>query len=103
MKRLSLALIVLPTILMIGCAGGAERQKEYAELSARAEDEVRLASASGFLWSNTESHLAQAREAHKAGDLKKAIRLAQQALDEAVLAQKQAAENADVKADYTYR
>lgn len=97
-----------------GCAGvpesadvpaAAARQtgKNYETLLASAEREVRRADAQGFLWLHTESYLTAAKTARAAGDIDRALMLARKALDEALLAQKQAAESTKVKADFSFR
>lgn len=77
--------------------------QDYDALVARARQEIKRAADHGFLWTNTESYLAEADEAHKAGDVDRALKLGQKALEEALLAQKQAADSARTKADFTYR
>ncbi len=77
--------------------------KDYDALVARAELEIQQAAEKGFLWLHTEGYLAKAREAHKAGDMENAMKLAQTALEEALLAQKQAADGARIKPNFTYR
>lgn len=102
LKPLALSCLLIVTVS--SCANDPTlAPSDYDTLAARAEREIKRASDLGFLWLNTESYMAQSREAHKAGDDESALRLAQQALDEALLAQKQAAEGAKVKADFTYR
>lgn len=76
---------------------------DYDALDARAELEIKRVAQSGFLWLNTESYLAAARAARKAGNADEALKLARKALEEALLAQRQAAESAAMKPDYTYR
>ncbi len=77
--------------------------QDYDALVARARQEIKRAADLGFLWINTESYLAEADEAHEAGDMDRALKLGQKALEEALLAQRQAADSARTKADYTYR
>src|SRR5581483_5087410 len=76
--------------------------QDYDALVARARQEIKRAADLGFLWINTESYLAEADEAHEAGDMDRALKLGQKALEEALLAQRQAADSARTKADYTY-
>jgi hypothetical protein len=80
-----------------------DKTPDYASVVTRAEQEVKRAADKGFLWLNTESYLSASREAQKTGNLEEAVKLAQKALDEALLAQKQAADGANIKSDYTYR
>jgi hypothetical protein len=124
LKRTATVCIVAGTFALLGCAGAApqteatrseitgnppelksnrDKEPDYATVVARAEREVKRAADKGFLWLNTEAYLAASREAQKAGNLEEAMKLAQKALDEALLAQKQAAEGANTKADYSYR
>ncbi|MFL6622428.1 MAG: hypothetical protein ACJ8J7_03075 [Sulfurifustaceae bacterium] len=77
--------------------------KDYDALVARAQNEIKRAADKGFLWLYTERYLADSRAAQKAGNMDDAMKLAQKALEEALLAQKQAADAAKVRADYTYR
>lgn len=105
MKTLIQSALLL-TVGLAGCAGPAASpplESQYQELAMQAENEIKLAAATGFLWGNTEKFLEESRLAHTAGDLEKAVKLAKKARDEAVLAQKQARDNADPKADYTLK
>lgn len=77
--------------------------KDYDALVARAQSEIKRASDKGFLWLYTESYLSDSRAAQKAGNMDEAMKLAQKALEEALLAQKQAADAAKTRPDYTYR
>jgi hypothetical protein len=92
-----------PTATATSPAAVVKEYKDYDPLVARAELEIQRAADKGFLWLHTESYLAAAREAHKAGDMEKAMTLAQTALEEALLAQKQAEDGARVKPNFTYR
>jgi hypothetical protein len=85
-----------------GIAHRADRP-EADVLLRRAEQEVRLALQTGFIWSETEARLAEAKAARAAGDLDTASRLARVAIDEAVQAQLQARAATKVKRDFTYR
>lgn len=105
MKTLAQLVFLLITGLT-GCVGPAASpslESQYQELAMQSENEIKLADATGFLWSNTEKFLEESRQAHTAGDLEKAVKLAKKARDEAVLAQKQAGANADPKPDYTFK
>lgn len=93
----------LPPAPAYSPAAVVNEYKDYDALVARAALEVQRAADEGVLWLDTESHLAGAREAHKAGDTEKAMKLAQTALEEALLAQKQAEDAARVKPNFTYR
>lgn len=97
------ALIVSVLALAVtGCAA-IRADREYNDLVAKAEAEIKLAQQSGFLWNNTEKFLADAKEAKQAGDTTKATSLAKKALEEAKLAQEQAKANANPKANFAAR
>ncbi len=118
-KRTVTLCVFAGAFALLGCAGAApqtevtdnppeskhsrDKEPDYATVLARAEREVKRAADKGFLWLSTEAYLAASREAQKAGNLEEAMKLAQTALDEALLALKQAAEGANTKADYSYR
>lgn len=108
---LSLALTVT------GCAwwdGWSTKNEEYNQLIAQAENEIKLSDKTGFLWSNTEQYLKDSKEAKTAADkamkdgnsatakneFDKAMKLAQQAMKQAQLAQQQARDNANPVAKY---
>lgn len=106
--RARIVALCLIVSALSGCAGNgtapdAFSAQDYPTLAARAAREIKRADEKGFLWLNTESHLARSREAYAAGDEHTAMTLAQQALEEALLAQKQAADGAKAKPDFTYR
>jgi len=90
-------------VILSGCGGTGAHEQEYNELVARAENEIKLAAKTGFLWLNTESLLRESKAAQAAGDMDKATALAKKALDEAVLAQQQARANANPKADFSFK
>lgn len=92
------------TLALVGCAGGID-QNEYNQLVSEAENEIKLANQTGFLWNNTEKFLTESREAMAAAnaasdkatrekEYDKAMKLAKKALSEAKLAQQQAKDNA---------
>jgi hypothetical protein len=92
------------TLALIGCASGID-QNEYNQLVTEAENEIKLASKSGFLWNNTEKFLTESKDAMAAAtaasdkatresEYNKAMKLAKKALQEAKLAQQQAKDNA---------
>jgi len=91
-------------IALAGCAGGgggsAVSDDDVAKAIAQAENEIKLANKADSLWLATEKHLAAAKEAQKAGDKDMAIKMAKKATKEAQAAQKQAADNANVKATF---
>ncbi|MCR4301562.1 MAG: hypothetical protein NUV51_08120 [Sulfuricaulis sp.] len=93
------------SLAIVGCASSFN-QKEYDDLAAQAENEIKLAAKTGFLWANSEKFLKESKEAMeaatKAGDRAsrvkesdKAMKLAKKALQEAKLAQQQAKDNAN--------
>ena len=93
------------TLALVGCAGGID-QNEYNQLVAQAENEIKLANQTGFLWNNTEKFLTESKEAMAAAtaasdkatrekEYDKAMKLAKKALSEAKLAQQQAKDNAN--------
>lgn len=89
-------------IAVSGCAA-IRADREYDSLVTQAEAEIKLAQQSGFLWTNTEKFLTDAKEAKQAGDTAKATSLAKKAVEEAKLAQEQAKTNANPKANFAYR
>jgi predicted lipoprotein len=91
--RTALIISVL-AVALTACASAAQ-DEEYNQLVTRAENEIKLAGAAGFLWRDTEQFLKESKEAHAAGDRDLAFRLARQALKQAQLAQQQARDNAN--------
>lgn len=106
MKR-TLTFCIL-AVAVTGCASGIIRNDEYNQLVAQAENEVKLADKTGFLWRDTDKFLKDSKEAKAAaekavkegdrvtayGEFDKAMKLAQKALKQAQLAQQQAKDNA---------
>ncbi len=111
--------LVLCTLVIVltGCAGGSTStasNEAYAALVTQTENEIKLASKTGFLWLNTENILKDAQaakdnadKARQAGDhamadseMSKATKLANKALKEAQLAQQQAKDNANPVASF---
>lgn len=91
-------------LTFVGCASGID-QDEYQQLVTEAENEIKLASKTGFLWNNTEKFLTESKEAMGAAtaatdkatresEYNKAMKLAKKALSEAKMAQQQAKDNA---------
>jgi len=101
-------LICTTVVALAGCAG-SYNDDEYNQLAAQAENEIKLADKTGFLWSKTEGFLTQSKEAKAAADKARqagdkatakkefdhAMKLAKEALNEAKLAQQQAKDNAN--------
>jgi hypothetical protein len=93
------------TLALVGCASGIN-QNEYNQLATEAENEIKLASKTGFLWNSTEKFLKESKEAMDAAnaatdkatresEFNKAMKLAKKALQEAKMAQQQAKDNAN--------
>ncbi len=117
MKKI-LVLGAMSLILTVtGCAwwdSWSTKNEEYNQLIGQAENEVKLADKTGFLWSNTEQYLKDSKEAKAAADtamndgdsttakneFNKAMKLAQQAMKQAQLAQQQARDNTNPVAKY---
>lgn len=97
------AIIISLLALGLTACAGMRADKEYNDLVAQAEKEIKLAKESGFLWTNTEKFLEDAKAAKEAGDTAKATSLVKKALDEAKLAQEQAKANANPKASFAAR
>jgi uncharacterized membrane protein YccC len=98
---------------LTGCAGVVQ-DDEYTQLAVQAENEIKLADKTGFLWLNTEKLLTESREAKAAADkaekdgdratakkeFDRAMQLAQKAIKQAQLAQQQARDNANPVVSY---
>jgi uncharacterized membrane protein YccC len=96
------------TVALAGCAS-VINDDEYNNLISQAENEIKLANKTGFLWLHTEKFLTESRAAKSAADkadkegnrtvaeqeFKKAMSHAKTALAEARLAQQQAKDNAN--------
>jgi len=103
--------VILASVLTVALAGCASviNDDEYNNLLSQAENEIKLADRTGFLWLNTEKYLMESRTAKAAADkaekeghravaeqeFKKAMSNAKKALVEARLAQQQAKDNAN--------
>ncbi len=98
------------TLALVGCASTINKE-EYNQLAAQAENEIKLANKTGFLWNNTEKFLKESQEAMDASnaatdrvtresEYNKAMKLAKKALQEAKLAQQQAKDNASPAARF---
>jgi len=106
-------LIGTAAVALAGCAG-SYNDDEYNQLAAQAENEIKLADKTGFLWSNTEKFMQESKEAKAAADKARkdgdrataqkefdnAMKLAKQALTQAKLAEQQALDNANPVAHY---
>ncbi len=56
------------TLIMAGCASygtgtGSSQEADYGQLVAQAENEIKVAEKTGFLWNNTEKFLKESKEA----------------------------------------
>jgi hypothetical protein len=92
--------ITLATLL-VACAGAPVQQADrFNQLAAQTENEIREAEKTGFLWRDTESLLAEARKAMSEGRHEEAMKLAEQSLRQAQLAQQQARANASAGPSY---
>jgi hypothetical protein len=74
--------------------------KEFDALIAQVETEAKAAGKLGMQWRDTQKTIDGAKEAMKAGEKDKAMKLAKKALKEAQLAQAQAAGNANAGPKY---
>ena len=113
----SLSLVLTVT----GCAwwdnwweGWSTKNAEYNKLVAQAENEIKLADKTGFLWRDTEKFLKESKEAKAAADKAQkdgdratahkefdtAMKLAQTAMQQAQMAQQQARDNANPVISY---
>ncbi len=97
------AVIISLLALGLTACAGIRADREYNDLVAQAEKEIKLAKESGFLWTNTEKFMEEAKKAKEGGDTAKATGLVKKALDEAKLAQEQAKINANPKANFAAR
>jgi len=101
------------TLIMASCSWwtgtGPSQEVDYSQLVAQAENEIKIAEKTGFLWNNTEKFLKESKEAKIEADaarnngdsakadaeMAKAIKLVNIATKEAQLAQQQARDNAN--------
>ncbi len=93
------------TLALTGCASGISKD-DYNQLAMEAENEIKLASKSGFMWTKTEDFLKDSKtamdtalaatdRATREKEYEKAMKLAKKALFEAKAAQQQAKDNAN--------
>ena len=88
-------------LLASACAGTPdEPNDEFHRLTAQVEAEIRTTEKTGFLWRDTERLLHEARQAKQSGQVEEAMKLANQALRQAQLAQQQAQDNANAGPSY---
>jgi len=92
------------SLAFVGCATTVSKD-EYNQVASQAENEIKLAKKSGFIWLNTEKFLKESKEhmdkaeaasdrATRVNESNTALKLAKKALAEAKLAQQQAKDNA---------
>ena len=100
-------------VALVGCAS-VVNDDEYNKLASQAENEIKLADKTGFLWTGTEKLMKDSRVAKAAADkalkdgyktmakndFDKAMKLANKAMKEAQLAQQQARDNANPVISY---
>ncbi len=100
-------------VALAGCAS-VVRDDEYTQLMVQAENEIKLADKTGFLWRDTEKFLKDSKEAKDAADkamkdgdrataakeFDKAMKLAQKAMKQAQMAQQQARDNTNPVASF---
>ena len=109
----NLLVVCTLAVALVGCAS-VVNDDEYNKLAAQAENEIKLADKTGFLWTDTEKLMkdskaakADADKALKDGDkakakseFDKAMKFANKAMKEAQLAQQQARDNANPVISY---
>lgn len=91
-KTLKSLLIVIPTVLSIGCAAtGPDGKPEPSveQLMVTAEAQMKAAQAAGVLWTTTEKHFETAQKAKADMEVEKAIKAAKKVIKETKLAQEQ--------------
>lgn len=97
-------------LALTGCASSINKDA-YSQLATEAENEIKLASKTGFLWTNTEKFLEESKKAMdtanaatdratRQNEFNKAMKLAKKALAEAKAAQQQAKDNASPVAKF---
>ena len=96
-------IVVSLLAVSVSACAAIRADREFNDVVGKAENEIKLAQQSGYLWTNTEKFLTDAKEAKQAGDTDKALKLAKKALEEATMAQDQAKMNANPKANFAYR
>lgn len=93
-------LLVSAIAFALSACGPNYDKMSYSELVTNAKMEMANAAKMKYLWRDTGKILKKAEHAHKKGDEAKAKKLARLALDQALLAQKQAKEQAHPKVAY---
>jgi hypothetical protein len=104
MPNLRIALLVALAFLIGACARPASTpDDEFSRFAARVESEIRIAEKAGFLWRDTDKLMQDARAAQREGRYDDAMKLANQALRQAQLAQQQARKNANAGPAYPHQ
>ncbi len=93
-------LVTILAVALAGCAAAGRGKLSYEELYAEAENEIKIAQQMGYLWRDTKKILGQSKQAHEKGEKDKAMKLVNQALDQAKLAQQQAKDQANPEVFY---
>jgi hypothetical protein len=93
-------LLVSAFALALSACGPNYDEMTYDELVKHANMEIKEAKSMNYLWRDTEKVLKKAGKAKKSGDDAKAKKLARAALDQALLAQKQAKNQSSPRVSY---
>ncbi|GEM_PF-950041 len=107
-------LMIGTLVVALGGCASVVRDDEYTQLMVQAENEIKLADKTGFLWRDTEKFLKDSKEAKAAADKAEkdgdrataktefdmAMKLAQKAMKQAQLAQQQARDNINPVASF---
>jgi len=89
-------ILILSSVLLFGCAAEDTKPVDPAVSAISAAKAAHKSSVKkGFAWRDTGKLLKKAKKAHKKGDSKKAIKLANKAQKQAELAMKQGADQAN--------
>ena len=99
MRKIILVVLSMLAIALAGCATTA-KYKEYDQVVAQANKEIKLAKKANYLWRHTKTYLKKSQKAKENGDIDKALKLAKKALKQAQLAQKQAKDQANPRMVY---
>ena len=86
--------------LFIGTAPVAFSGESFNDVVKSAKAEMAKAKKMNFLWRDTKKILKKAQKAYDGGDKKKALKLAKKARNQAVMAQKQARQQANARPRY---
>ena len=86
--------------LFIGAAPVANSGESYGDIVKSAKAEMKKAKKMSYLWRDTGKILKKAEKAKGNGNMKKAVKLAKKARKQAMLAQKQAKDQANPRVRY---